>query len=180
MSDGAIELGATLQLGVAVPGFRSEREAASLDWSRRVAVPAGAYTVERAGRSEAGLVGDGKGDAGRYYEIVGPVRAWVRENYLLAARHGDWPWEMVHWVGPIDWNAVWEAYLRMRVEGRTPPSPVRSVAAPASSAPPADRSSGEARRTDEYGVTLAKPGSWLPDFDDAFDLADELDLAGAG
>ena len=162
MIEGSLEIGMEIDLHVPVPGFTSAHDASHLDWSRRVVVPPGTYVIAQARRSDVGFDGE-RCSEGLFYELSGPRRAWVRRNYLLAGQQADWPYNLVRWLEPLDWDEVWSGYLRMRVEGRAPvigPEPVRAAGG------------SRCERTEEPGASegIATAEGWLPDFDGLFEI----------
>lgn len=165
MFEARLDVGAPIDLHRQIPGFRSASEATRLDWSRKLIVPPGSYVVEAVDRSDPGTDGEYCSD-GFFYQIVGPVRAWVRQNYLLAGGNPHWPWKLTRWLEPVDWGEIWIDYLRMRIEGRRPSIPIDDEPNEAMPAAPANGSVG----VDEYGMPVKETGSFLPDFDDAFEL----------
>jgi hypothetical protein len=162
MIEGNLEIGMEIDLHVPVPGFASAHDACHLDWSRRVVVPPGVYVIAGAGRSDLGSDGE-RCSEGLFYQLSGPREAWVRRNYLLAGQQADWPYNLVRWLEPLDWDEIWSGYLRMRVEGHAP------VIGPE----PAPSSGGScSERTEERGAgeAVATAEGWLPDFDGLFEI----------
>lgn len=166
MIEGELEIGMAIDLHVPVPGFASAHDASHLDWSRKIVVPPGTYVIEAAGRSDVGFDGE-RCSEGLFYEVSGPRHAWVRRNYLLAGQQADWPYNLVRWLEPIDWDEIWSGYLRMRVEGCAPavgPELGLSVTGSTSDltgGPGAGGAPGEGIATTE---------GWLPDFDGLFEI----------
>lgn len=166
MFEGNLEIGMEIDLHVPVPGFASAHDASHLDWSRKIVVPPGTYVIERAGRSDVGFGGE-RCSEGVFYELSGPRQAWVRRNYLVAGQQADWPYNLVRWLEPIDWDEIWTGYLRMRVEGRAPaipPGDARSAGGSSSDLAEGPGAGGAPREAS------ATADGWLPDFDGLFEI----------
>jgi len=142
--------------------------------------------VRDCGRSADELCGETYG-GGHYYEVEGPRRAWVRQNYLLAAQHPDWPWDLNYCLEPIAWSQAWDHYRTQggdEAERQSMPSPhppaarrngkssenPRKAATDAPVAGQREPSSPANSEVDEYGMRVADPDDLLPDFDRLFDI----------
>lgn len=172
MSKRAFDVGAEILLKLTVPGFGTEADAGELAWNRRRTLPPGRYVVRDCGRSEGGPH-DETHSHGFYYEVEGPERGWVRQNYLLAAQHEDWPWDLTFCLEPLKWDEAWSIYARRNDAARPragSSKPVREASAGSGS----ENGAGSVScAVDEFGVPVADSGRFLPDFDSIFELEDE-------
>lgn len=169
MSIQRFNVGEEVGLVRAIPAFVDEAAAEELDWTRRRVLPPGRYMILRSGRSGEGLNGEQFSD-GYYYEVGGTAGGWVRQNYLLAGQHDEWPHDLTEYLEPCDWTGACEEILRARV-GETV-SRKRSGCGKGGLAP-SDAARCDEPSLDDLGMARARAGSWLPDLDDAFQLEED-------
>jgi hypothetical protein len=105
-----------IRLETPVPGFPTALAAHRLNWSRKVIVPPGQYTIEST-RLNEGDSHDNARSNGYYYQLAGAHGVvWVRQNYLIAAKCKDWPFDLTGELEPCDWDQLWREYYRDKWE----------------------------------------------------------------